>query len=93
LAPSDFSQKLAPNVRLRMSQVPAPENPQVEILLRTAGVLESGQRLQLEAAGLQIRGLMGEVVVGTVGLRQIPPMAELEFVRYIELSSPVYPHS
>ena len=90
---SDASQKLAPNVRLQMSQVPATENPQVEVLVRVVGILEAEQRSQLEATGMQIRGVMGEVVVGVVGLRQIPPMAELDFVRYIELSSPVYPHS
>jgi hypothetical protein len=90
---SDYSQKLAPNVRLRMSQVPAAENPQVEVLVRTTGVSEPSQISKLEATGMQIRGVMGEVVVGVVGLRQIPPMAELDFVRYIELSSPVYPHS
>lgn len=93
LVPSDNSQKLAPNVRLRLNQVPATENPQVEILLRVTGALESSQRSQLEGAGVQIRGVMGEVVVGVVGLRQIPAIAELDFVRYIELSSPVYPHS
>ncbi len=91
--PADNSQKLAPNVRLRLNQVPATENPQVEILVRIAGVLESGQRSQLEAAGMQIRGVMGEVVVGVINLRQIPHIAALDFVRYIELSSPVYPHS
>lgn len=90
---ADASQKLAPNVRLRLTQVPAAENPQVEILVRVGGPLEANQRSQLEATGVQIRGLMGEVVVGVVGLRQIPSIAELEFVRYIELSSPVYPHS
>jgi len=90
---SDAPQKLAPNVRLRMSQVPATENPQVEVLVRVTGILEAEQRSQLEATGMQIRGLMGEVVVGVVGLRQIPQMVELDFVRYIELSSPVYPHS
>jgi hypothetical protein len=93
VVPSDYSQKLAPNVRLRMGQVPATENPQVEVLIRVAGELEAEQRSQLETAGLQIRGLMGEVIVGVVGLRQIPRLAELDFVRYIELSSPVYPHS
>lgn len=91
--PADNSQKLAPNVRLRLSQVPATENPQVEILLRITGTLEANQRSQLEATGVQIRGVMGEVVVGAIGLRQIPAIAELDFVRYIELSSPVYPHS
>ncbi|MFM7428092.1 MAG: hypothetical protein ACKO7W_24360 [Elainella sp.] len=91
--PPDASQKLAPNLRLRISQVPAAENPQVEILMRTVGTLESAQQAQLTATGLQVRGMMGEVVVGVVGLRQILPLAELSFVRYIELSSPVYPHS
>jgi hypothetical protein len=90
---SDYSQKLAPNVRLRLNQVPARENPQVEILVRINSTLEASQRSQLEAAGMQIRGLMGEVVVGVIDLRQIPRIAELEFVRYIELSSHVYPHS
>lgn len=90
---SDYSQKLAPNVRMQLNQVPARENPQVEILVRITGTLEPGQRSQLEAAGMQIRGLMGEVVVGVIDLRQIPRIAELEFVQYIELSSPVYPHS
>ncbi len=90
---ADYSPKLAPNVRLRLNQVPATENPQVEILVRVVGTLEANQRSQLETTGMQIRGLMGEVIVGVVGLRQIPRIAELDFVRYIELSSPVYPHS
>jgi hypothetical protein len=93
LATSDYAQKLAPNVRLRMSQTPAAENPQVEVLVRIMGDLEAAQRSQLESAGMQIRGLMGSIVVGVVGLRQIPSIAELDFVQYIELSSPVYPHA
>lgn len=92
LPPSDYSQKLAPNVRLRLQQLSATEDPQVEILVRTTGALDAAQRSQLEATGIQIRGTMGEVIVGIIGLRQIPHIAELDFVRYIDLSSPVYPH-
>jgi len=84
----DNSKKLGPNVKLRLSQLSAAENPVVNILLRCHSQLETEQQLQLEKLGTQIHTIAGDVITATISVRQIPNLAQLSLVVYIELSAP-----
>ncbi len=90
---AENSSKLAPTLRLRLSQLSSEANPQINILLRTTSVLTAEQRSQLEANGANVRTVAGDIVTASIPLRQTLALAELDFVRYIELSGPLYPES
>ncbi|MBF2050959.1 MAG: hypothetical protein EDM05_58100 [Leptolyngbya sp. IPPAS B-1204] len=88
---AENASKLAPTLRLRLSQLSPEANPQVNILLRTTSALTTEQRSQLEANGANVRTVAGDIVTASIPLRQTLALAELDFVRYIELSGPLYP--
>ncbi|QYO62921.1 hypothetical protein [Leptolyngbya sp. 7M] len=90
---AENASKLAPTLRLRLSQLSPEANPQVNILLRTTSALTAEQRSQLEANGANVRTVAGDIVTASLPLRQTLALAELDFVRYVELSGPLYPES
>lgn len=89
---TDSFEKLSPDLRLRLSQRSAETNP-LNILIQTNAALTPAERSQLEAAGANVRTVAGDIVTATVPLNQVLSLAELEFVRSIEASTPLYPES
>ena len=90
---SEQSAKFSPETKRRLSTLPARVNPSVEVIIRVSCSLGQDQRTQLTSIGTQIRTVAGDVVTASLSLRQIPQLAELDFVSYIELASPLYPES
>lgn len=83
-----YSPKLSPYTkRLLISEG---ENQELSLLIRTEGDLNEEQRLQLSLLVIEIRAIAGDIVTVTAYLQAIPKLATLEFVNYIEASSPMY---
>lgn len=88
-----YSEKLGPNAKLRLSGLSADENSLESILVRTSGNLTPEHQSQLKAMGAEIGTVAGDIVTIATPLRTLSQLAELDFVTYIELSTPLYPES
>lgn len=93
---SDYSQKLAPNVRMQLNQVPARENPQVEITDTPTPTVEvlmqyTGDATNLSRYGFELQTQIGWVVVGTVPLARLPELEALTDVLRVEAATPIQP--
>ncbi len=63
------------------------------ILLGLDTNLDPDTRHDLEARGLSVRSVIGDVLTGTVRLQDVPQLAASPRVRSIELSSALYPEA
>jgi hypothetical protein len=61
-----------------------------EVLIRTAAPITHEQQAELEQAGCEIRSIVGNVLSGVVMLANLAALANLQFVRKIELSRRLY---
>lgn len=73
---------------LREAVVTAPDS-MVGVLVRTRTRPDPDQRAQLEAAGLAVGAVVGDVVSGRIIARDVPVLAGLEFVLRIQHARPV----
>ena len=87
----EHSAKLSPATKLRLSEMPTGENPVLNVLVRTAGSLDPGQRAQLEGTGATVRTVAGDVTTILIPFDGLSQLASLEFVSYVEVSRPLYP--
>ncbi len=87
----EHSAKLSPATKLRLSEMPTEENPVLNVLVRTAGRLDPGQRAQLEGAGATVRTVAGDVTTVMIPFDALSQLASLDFVSYVEVSRPLYP--
>jgi hypothetical protein len=87
----EYSAKLSPATKLRLSEVSTGENPVLNVMIRTAGGLDPGQRSQLEGAGATVRTIAGDVTTILIPFDGLSQLASLEFVSYVEVSRPLYP--
>jgi len=87
----EHSAKLSPATKLRLSEMPTGENPVLNVLVRTDGSLDPGQRAQLEGAGATVRTVAGDVTTVVIPFDGLSQLASLEFVSYVEVSRPLYP--
>ncbi len=62
----------------------------VEVLIRTAAPMDSGQKAELSRAGGQVRTMIGNVVSATMNATSLEAVAQLPFVRKIELSRTMF---
>jgi hypothetical protein len=83
--------KLSPQLKQALMEPPTDENPTVVVLLRTEGTLNQAQRSALEEIGVKVRTVAGDVVAASLPLNAISNLATLDFVKYLELSGPLYP--
>jgi hypothetical protein len=87
----EHSAKLSPATKLRLSEMPTGENPVLNVLVRTDGSLDPGQRAQLEGTGATVRTVAGDVTTVMIPFDGLSQLASLEFVSYVEVSRPLYP--
>ncbi len=88
-----YSSKLSPKTKQQLSELPPKDNPLVTVLIRISGSLESQGQSQLEAIGGEIRTVAGDILTARIHLRELLQLAKLDFVSFIEISSPLYPES
>lgn len=62
----------------------------VEVLIRTAAPLSQQQQAELFRAGGKVRAVMGNVLSATVSANALEAVAQLPFVRKIELSRTMF---
>ena len=62
----------------------------VEILIRTAAPIDSHQRAELVRAGGTVRTVVGNVLSATTNASSLETIAQLPFVRKIELSRTMF---
>jgi hypothetical protein len=86
-----YSTKLSPATKLRLSEMPTGENPVLNVLIRTDGSLDPGQRSQLEGTGATVRTVAGDVTTVMIPFDGLSQLASLDFVSYVEVSRPLYP--
>lgn len=65
----------------------------LEVLVRADGPLGPGEREALREAGFEIAVVLGDVLTGAVETADLGTVAELPFVRRIELSRTLYRES
>ncbi len=87
---NEYSNKLSSATKRILSQAPKNENPTQTLLIRIDGELNEERRSQLNRLVIEIRSVAGDVVVVTASLQEVPRLAMLEFVNYIEVPSPMY---
>jgi hypothetical protein len=62
----------------------------VEVLIRTSGPLGPEQQAELFRVGGKVRSMMGNIVSATVNATALEALAQLSFVRKIELSRTMF---
>lgn len=88
---SEYSSKFSPGVKLYLSELKTEEDPYVTIIIRTINSLEPEHTSQLKVIGAEIRTIAGDIMTLSLPARKLPILAEKDFVRYIELTRPLYP--
>lgn len=92
-AAGDVSGKLDPRLRRLAAERP---DSVIGVLVRTVSVVDITERAALEAGGLVIGTVAGDVVTGRLRAGNAPDLARSAFVVYIELAQrlrPVRPSS
>ena len=84
------SARLDPGLR-RLLARPASRDSVVGVFIRLARGPRPDDRAALERAGARIGTVGGELLTARVALRDVPAIAALEIVRYIEISRRLYP--
>ncbi|HEV2811741.1 MAG TPA: hypothetical protein VGW10_00705 [Solirubrobacteraceae bacterium] len=89
----DPSAKLSPQTRLLISeQREGVESAEpVDLLIRVSD--EAAARERLEACGASVRTVAGDVVTASAPVSALQPIAELDDVVAIEVSTPLYGES
>jgi hypothetical protein len=84
-----LSKKLDPRGRRQLAQ--GMYTGAVEALIRTEGPVTPEQVLELQRAGCEVRSVAGDVLSGWIpDSNRLEEIAQLTFVRTIELSRPMY---
>lgn len=63
---------------------------EVEVLVRTEKPLSDPQRKEMTAVGYRSRSIVGNVLSGIIDVKNLEKIAEFDFVRQIELSTPMF---
>jgi hypothetical protein len=87
----EHSSRFGPRLKLFLSELRDDENPHVGIIIRTKMSLESEMLSQLDSLGAEIRTVAGNIVTLLLPARNLPKLAQEEYVVYIELTRPLYP--
>ncbi len=82
--------KLDPGLR-RLLAASSPPDSVVGIFIRLVRPAGADERAALERAGARIGTVTGDLLTARVALRDVPEVAALQIVRYIELSRRLYP--
>jgi hypothetical protein len=88
---SEYSVKLSPATKLRLSEISTGENPVLDVLVRTNGSLDPRQRSRLEGTGATVRTVAGDVTTVMIPFDGLSQLVSLDFVHYVEISRPLYP--
>jgi hypothetical protein len=62
----------------------------IRLLLRSISSLEPNEREILEKIGCKISTVADEIIVVEVEAEKIAELANLNFIKYVDLSSPLY---
>lgn len=87
---SQYSQKLSPATKRILSQTPEDERSELSFLIRIDGELDEDRRSQLEPLVVDLRSVAGDIVVATAYPEAVPKLTALEFVKYVEASTPMF---
>src|ERR1044072_5862190 len=88
-----YMSKLSPQARRALDSFAQDADRYLDVLIATRGVLEPDQRLELEQLGGRINIVAGDVITVSIPVRLLASLGELDFVRYVEISRPLYPES
>ena len=90
---SRYSKKLSPETKRKLSELSAEEPQLVSVLVQISGGLGPERRSKLEEVGTEVRTVAGDVITATLPSSEIHHLAELDFVRFVEMSRALYPES
>ena len=65
-------------------------NRALECMLKTTARPTEEQRAMLSSAGYNYRTVVGDIVTGNVKAKSVPDVARLDFVKVMELATPLY---
>ena len=85
--------KLSPQARRALEGLAQDADRYLDVFIATRGVLEPDHRLELEQLGCRINIVAGDVITVSIPVRLLASLSELDFVRYVEISRPLYPES
>jgi hypothetical protein len=63
---------------------------EVEVLVRTEKPLSHPQHKEMRAVGYRSRSIVGNVLSGIIDVKDLEKIAEFDFVRKIEFSTPMF---
>lgn len=88
---SESDAKLSSQTRRLLEDLPEDGNPTVAAMLELIRPVGSQDRAALSDVGAIVQSAVGEMVTVQVPARSIRQVAELDFVAYIEVSTPLTP--
>ena len=62
----------------------------LECILKTKARPTEAERAMLSSAGFSYRTVVGDIVTGNLKAKSVPDVARLEFVKVMELATPLY---
>jgi hypothetical protein len=83
------ARKLSPEAR-RAFEEEGDRERRVDVLMATHGRLEPAQRERLAEIGCRVGTVAGDVVTADLPAHALGELAALEFVRFVEVSRPLY---
>ena len=81
---------LHPDVEQAIHDADPSDDRRADVMLATRGILEPKQRLAIESIDGNVHTVAGDVVTVDLPVRSLAALGELEFVKYVELSSPLW---
>jgi hypothetical protein len=90
---NEYAHKLSPSTKRLLIQAEEGENPELSLLIRVEFDHEDEQRVLLESQVVEVRSIAGDIITVTAYMQAVPNLAALEFVKYIEVSGPLYPET
>lgn len=88
---SEINSKLSSQARMMLDELPEDSNPTVGALLEVNRPVGSPERETLADAGAVVQSTTGRIVTVQVPIRSLHQVAALDFVTYVEVSTPMSP--
>jgi hypothetical protein len=81
---------LHPDVEQAIHAVNPSDERRADVMLATHGILEPEQRQAIEGIDGSVHTVAGDVVTVNLPVRSLAALCELNFVKYVELSSALW---
>lgn len=88
---TEYNRKFTDESKAYLTALAPDEDPFVKITFRTLGTLTAERKEAIDATGIQVDSLIGDVTSAVGRARTTLALAELEYVSYIDVQPPVVP--